>query len=272
MKDFRSLKTTQNYNKFCQYFRPDKSDFRRKKKKLEAPFESIEGLIRFSSHRSIIEFVAGYEEITSASRKTYASYGVVNNLQDLEMNDSIDLSDDDFDFENWNPNASDTVGPSFHLQKMGPAGYMSEAAVFELLMPRQQALGIIGPQIDAQIEQREIQTLAITLQAAIQLAVSMEFEVEDGDFTITHLIDDKFIHWFVYGASFGSPVAEMVYQDFNAGVQGALWQKVVDVLTKSTCCHSYCDRCILLPRTPEFVLRQKFLNKAVFRSWRQCDV
>lgn len=219
--------------------------------------------LRYSNLRDVLEFVPAFEEITSNSRSLKPSYGVVHDFRESGLGDETEeekrarLLEDDLPMsEKVSKVEQDTI------IRMGPVGFKRETDVFELLLDHEYAA---ADESDSNNRIRLLQAYLVTFEAALKLAIATVFEMEEGDFAVTHHLGGQSLHWFVYSSVSGSPIAQMVFDDLSTE-RSLVWEKMYETIVHSTCCRHCCESCILLPRTPEFVVRRKLLDKAVVKQ------
>jgi hypothetical protein len=107
----------------------------------------------------------------------------------------------------------------------------------------------------------------ISLEQALQRAVAVSVNVELDDFEVRSSIDDESLTVAVVdGRSGGNGVAWEIAETLHSQIL----PEVEEVLACENC-HSYCEECLLLPRTPAFYLDNNLLDKQVARNFVNGD-
>lgn len=223
--------------------------------------------ITYNPSRGVIEFIPAFIRKTNTGSNIKPSIGIhkeyiqatalVDDIMDLAGLGNLSEEDlEEIDLESIDWNAIDqaiAVAPQERIEELGPAGNKYLTAVLEIKVPRESGL---TPSVEM--------TVAITLLSALTLSAVSILEVEQGDLGTSWDISSNYIRLYLYDtASGGSGLVRLIFDDWaNHGGQ-AIWGYANDILFNSKCCRHYCEQCTLLPRTPEFQVRQGLLDKEV---------
>jgi len=136
---------------------------------------------------------------------------------------------------------------------------------------RYQATGIqfdfdkseIAERLDLSGEDVPWAVLMVSLEQALQRAIAVSVNVELDDFEVRSSIDDESLTVTVVdGRSGGNGVAWEVAETLRSQIL----PEVKEVLACENC-YSYCEECLLLPRTPAFYLENDLLDKQLVRDF-----
>lgn len=154
---------------------------------------------------------------------------------------------------------------------MGPVGYKYKTDILEFQFPREvieKRFSDDTPLLSNTLL-RHLMGFLYSFQATHALSVVTELEVELGDIGCTWDITDDSLFSYIYDAfEGGSGVTKKVFMDWS-GKQQVIKKKIERILYPSEsekCCEHWCEKCILLPRTPEFLLRSGLLDKDYVRA------
>lgn len=230
---------------------------------------TLQAQLRLTASRGVVQFVPAFLDKSSNGRFMRRSVGTRASLpSDLTpLLPTLASEDDELDpdallaqFEE----AQESAQGGQVLRPAGPVGYRYQTDVLEFRLPR-------GPMDALALQQgRKPEDLAIsslvTLGTVLSVAVIACFEIDQGDFSTAHRLGAAEHSMFFYDSvPGGNGVSRMLYQDL-VKPDSLIWQRISQEILVSTCCHHYCDRCLLLPRTPEFHLSRGLLDKAVLRD------
>lgn len=114
--------------------------------------------------------------------------------------------------------------------------------------------------------ERKLAAAIITLIWALKKAISITLQIELGDVGVYWSLDPSnwMFHLYFYDTNpGGSGICRRIMHDCITKKE--IFQLAKETLYDESCCKSYCDRCLLLPRTPESIIRKGLLNKIAGR-------
>ena len=141
----------------------------------------------------------------------------------------------------------------------GPSGYCLQAPTLQITLERQIVEDIFRNSSMNEVDNHSLISSLISFQTAHSLATYVEMNVELHDFWTSWSIESDTINLFVVDSiSGGNGVSRQLFDDWSSS--RSLLQASQIILSSCTC-SGYCEKCILLPDTPEPYVRNGFLNR-----------
>lgn len=157
----------------------------------------------------------------------------------------------------------DLVGTKVVSRPLGPIGYKISTHVLRLICSKSHLEERLSALPNTEKIEKLLVSAVITFQQAFKKAVSVILHCELGDFDCYWNMDGENVYFYVYDTfEGGSGITKRVFEDWT-GAQRVL-ENIKQTLSMN-CCSDYCERCLILPRTPEFYLRKGLLNKQIGR-------
>jgi hypothetical protein len=144
---------------------------------------------------------------------------------------------------------------------LGPVGYKLQTQVFKLTCDKEKLEEkiLLRKQLTSNETMHCIISAALTFQQALKKGVCITLESELDDFDCHWTMDKEHVYFYAYDAfEGGSGLAKQIFIDWNS--TKLILSNIKETLS-SNCCLSFCEKCLLLPRTPDFVIRKGFLDK-----------
>lgn len=144
-----------------------------------------------------------------------------------------------------------------------PIGRQFQATGIQFDFPKAE----IAERLDTSGEDVPWAALMVSFEQALQRAIAVSVNVELDDFEVRSSIDNESLTVAVVdGRSGGNGVAWEVAETLHSRIL----PEVEEVLACENC-YSYCEECLLLPRTPAFYLDNDLLDKQVARDFVHGD-
>jgi len=218
--------------------------------------------IEYKTRNDVLEFVPAFYDRYRQGESLKPSVAVIPDWDPWGEDDLDDLS--------LEPSESEGTKKKIY-KELGPIGFKFKTDVMKFEFNRER--------IDESFKHDELTTrdekiqhyigFLYSFQATHALAVITELEVELVDLDYTWEITDESIISYVYDVfEGGSGVTKKIYLDWNSS-EKIIGKKIMRLLYPTPneyCCTHICEKCILLPRTPEFLLRNRLLDKDFVRA------
>ena len=218
--------------------------------------------IEYRTRSEVIEFVPAFFDRYRQGERLKPSIAVKPVWDQWDDDESDDIS--------LEPELTESKEKRIY-QELGPVGYKFKTDIMKFDFNREK--------IDEKFEHNELTPQSkivkdyvgflYSFQATHALAVITELEVELDDLYYTWEITDDSIISYIYDVfEGGSGVTKKIYLDWM-GPQKTINKKIRRLLyppENEFCCRHVCEKCILLPRTPEFLLSTGLLDKDFVRK------
>jgi len=217
--------------------------------------------IEYKTRNEVLEFVPAFYDRYRQGESLKPSAAV---LPDWDP-----WGDDALEHISLEPSESESTQKKIY-KELGPIGFKFKTDVMKFDFNRNK-IDELFKHNELTIQDEKIKNyigFLYSFQATHALAVITELEVELGDIDYTWEITDKSIISYVYDVfEGGSGVTKKIYLDWNSPdkIIGKKIMRLLYPTPQEYCCTHICEKCILLPRTPEFLLRNRLLDKNFVR-------
>jgi len=267
--EFGTRPWVQKYDRLWEKYGKNEKVFipKKERKSTKLKLGEVDFTGEYLTGGEVLEFVPAFWDKYRGGEKLKESVGVmVESRLWKEEEDSNEVS--------LEPIGKTEKEKASLYKSMGPVGYKYKTDILRFEFPREDVEKRFS--IDLTLPGNPLLQRLVgflySFQATHALAVVTELEVELNDIGCTWDIANERLFSYVYDAfEGGSGVTKKVFEDWS-GKQQFIKKKIERILyplESEKCCEHRCEKCILLPRTPEFLLRSRLLDKDYVRTlWR----
>ncbi|MHA1280966.1 MAG: DEAD/DEAH box helicase [Promethearchaeota archaeon] len=204
--------------------------------------------------KSTLAFLKKYRN--SSESRFYFSQGIIENIEENFENDEYLLNSDiDLNLLNELEDSNNNFKPvGFNFQTMGINIKIKKTKIEEIIR-----YYINEYYLDDLDDFHTFFTLLYSIQQSLKKIISLYTESDLNEFDVFFTFSDDFINFYIIdNAEGGNGISKRVFNSLNS--DNEIYSFLENGILNCKECLDFCDNCLLIERTPEYIVRKRLLN------------